>query len=122
MPQPIFIKLGIGIMVPEPISNGVLYKSLHSFYTCVPLVADRIRSDKSVTAASNAQATIDVVGRLVSYATRVVSYESKRLFLPRTFCSIYNNSGTLEAKAVAYSELWNKDFTTQKAPRVHIPK
>jgi hypothetical protein len=81
-------------MVPELISNGVLYKSFPSFCVCDPLTADRIRPDKNVTAASHAQATIEVV-RLVSYATRVLSHESKRLFLPKTSCSVYNNSGTL---------------------------
>jgi hypothetical protein len=37
-----------------------------------------------------------IVGGVVFYAVRVVSKESNRLFLPRTFCVIYFNTGDWE--------------------------
>jgi hypothetical protein len=56
-------------------------------FVCIYVYVARQRLSKNVTAAVNTQARIEeIVGRVVFYAVRVVSKESRRLGLPRTSC------------------------------------
>jgi hypothetical protein len=57
--EPIFMKLGIYIMAPEP--NGVLHKSLPSFCASVRVsfIVAMQRLGKNVTAAMNTHATVE---------------------------------------------------------------
>jgi hypothetical protein len=56
-----------------------------------PSVVARQRLGKNVTAATNTRNNRRIVGRVVSYAVRVVSEDSRRLILSRTSCMIYVN-------------------------------
>jgi hypothetical protein len=113
-PEPIYIKLGMCIMAPEPISTACFINPSHQS-VCLyvyPLIAAMQRLGKNVTAATNTHTTIEalkstssviqrryipegrtlhnhrcenlksynrsIVGRVVFYAVRVVSKESRR--------------------------------------------
>jgi hypothetical protein len=75
MPEPMFIKLGIYILAPEPISTAYFINPSHhsvSLYV-YPLIFARQRLGKNVTAATNIHASIDrIVRRVVFYAAHVL--------------------------------------------------
>jgi hypothetical protein len=76
------------IMTPEPISTACFLNPSHQsvcLYSYPPIVA-RQRLAKDVTAATATHAT-RIVERVVFYAVHVLSNESRRLGLPRTFVS-----------------------------------
>jgi hypothetical protein len=74
------MKLGTYIMAPEPILTKYLITGPHQFMCLYmyPSVVATQRLCKSVTAATNI--------RVVFYAIRFVSKESRLLVLPRTSC------------------------------------
>jgi hypothetical protein len=91
MPEPIFIKLGMYIMAPEPVSTTCFKNPSHqSFFVCISLLDNgsvkRYRGREYPHSKG-------IFGGVVSYAVLVVSNESKRLVLPRIFCIIYFNTG-----------------------------
>jgi hypothetical protein len=100
MPKPVFMKLGMYIMAPEPISTAYFINPSHQSVSvcvyllsllgkgsvkCIPPFVARQRLGKNVTAATNTH-NRRIVGRIVLYAVRVVLNESGRLILPRTSC------------------------------------
>jgi hypothetical protein len=77
--EPIFMKFGMYIKVPEPISNVYFINPFHE--SVYPYIVAMQRLGKNVTAAMNTQgATVEWD---LFYAVRVVSKESMRL-APRT--------------------------------------
>jgi hypothetical protein len=78
MPEQIFMKLGVYIMTPEPISSGYFINPSHHcvcLYVHPPIVA-RQRHNKNVTAATNTQAAME--GLLdASFYIFSVPYQSK---------------------------------------------
>jgi hypothetical protein len=88
MLEPIFINLGMYIMAPKPISTAYFINPSHQSMCLYvyPSMIVRQRLGKNFTAATNARNNSIIVGRVVLYAVRVVSKESRWLFLPRTSC------------------------------------
>jgi hypothetical protein len=79
MSEPNFMKLGMYIMAPEPISTAYFINPSHQFvclYVSLPTVAMQ-RLGKHVLAARNTRNSRRIVGRVVIYA------EVSRLFLPK---------------------------------------
>jgi hypothetical protein len=77
MPGPIFMKIGMYIMAPEPISVAYFIHPSHlsvCLYLYAPIVA-RQRLGKNVTAAKNTRNSRGIVGRVVFM--RSVSYQRK---------------------------------------------
>jgi imidazoleglycerol phosphate synthase glutamine amidotransferase subunit HisH len=71
MPEPVFMKLGMYIMAPEPIITVYfIHFSYKSVSVCVSHIVARQRFDKSFTAAITRAA---IVGRIVFCAIGVVS-------------------------------------------------
>jgi hypothetical protein len=90
MPEVIFMKLGMRILALEPISTAYLinpsYQSVCLYV--YPSTVARQWLGKNVSAAMNTNVnTRRIVGRVVFYAVRVVSTESRGLVLPRPFCT-----------------------------------
>jgi starvation-inducible outer membrane lipoprotein len=78
MPAVIFIKLGICIMAPEPISKEYFINPSHqsvSLYVYPPVVA-RQRLGKIVTATTNTQKTIEELLD-ASFSMQSMSYQMK---------------------------------------------
>jgi hypothetical protein len=78
MPEPIFMKLGIYIMTPEPISTAYFINPPISVCVCIythPIVA-RQRPSKSVTAATNTHATVEEL-LCASFSVLSVLYQGK---------------------------------------------
>jgi hypothetical protein len=79
----LFIKLGIYIMAPEPISTAYYINPSHqsvSVYVSRPILA-RQRLGKHVPAATNTRNNRRIVAWVVFYAVRVVSHKSQWVFL-----------------------------------------
>jgi hypothetical protein len=76
MPEKIFMKLGIYIMAPEPISKAYFINPSHRsvcLYVYHPIVA-RQQLRKNVTAVTNTPLkNRRIVGRVIFYAVRSVS-------------------------------------------------
>jgi hypothetical protein len=88
-PEPVFMKLGMYIMTPEPHLNGVLHKSLPP--VCVSLCISNLSliGNGSIKRYRDNEYTSNdkqIIGRVVFSAVRVVSKENRRLVLPRTPC------------------------------------
>jgi hypothetical protein len=87
MAEPIFMKLGMYIMAPEPIPTAYFINPSHQsvcLYVYPPIVAKQ-RLGKNVTAATNTHATIEeLLG--ASFSVGSMSYEGKEAILPRTSC------------------------------------
>jgi hypothetical protein len=65
MPEPIFIKLSMYIMAPEPISMVYLTNPFHqSVCVCIPPIVARQRLGKQVSAATNTRNNKIIVGRV----------------------------------------------------------
>jgi hypothetical protein len=80
MPEQIFTELGMYIMASEPISTAYFINPCHQ--SMYPPIVARQRLGKNFTAATNTHATVEeLFGRVVFYAIRVVSKESRRLFI-----------------------------------------
>jgi hypothetical protein len=77
MPEPIFMKLGMDIVAPKPISTAYFIILSHQsvcLYVYALIVAGQ-RLGKNVTAASNTHATIELLD--ASFSMRYVSYQGK---------------------------------------------
>jgi hypothetical protein len=89
MPETIFMKLGIYIMAPESISTAYFINPSHQslcYHVHHPIVA-RQRLGKNITAATDIPLNNRrIVVRVVFYAARAITKESRRLVLPRTSC------------------------------------
>jgi hypothetical protein len=88
IPEPVFKKLGMLIMVPEPISAADFTSPFHPSvclyvfpYRCLATARYKRYCGNEYTCNNR-----NIVGRLVFSADRVVSKESRRLILPRTSC------------------------------------
>jgi hypothetical protein len=83
------MKLGMYIMATEPISTMYFINPSHQSvgFPVYPPIVTRQWLGKHVPAATNTRTHNNrrIVGRVVFYAVRVVSKESRRLVLPRTF-------------------------------------
>jgi hypothetical protein len=77
MPESMFMKLGMHVMAPEPISTAYV---INPAYQSVYVVA-RQQLGKNVTTATNRI----IAGHVVLYAVHV-SKDSRRLVLPRSSC------------------------------------
>jgi hypothetical protein len=78
MAEPLFMKLGMYIMAPEPISVAYFINPSHysvCLYVYPPIVA-RQRLDKNVTAAMNACATIEELLD-ISFSMQSLLYQRK---------------------------------------------
>jgi hypothetical protein len=78
MAESIFMKLGMYIMAPVPISTAYFINPSHQF-VCLyvyPTLIARQRLGKSVTAATNTQATVEELLDAL-FSVRSVSYEKK---------------------------------------------
>jgi hypothetical protein len=58
MAEPIFMKLGIYVMAPDPISTAYLVKQSVCLYA-YPYIVARQRLGKNITAATNTHETIE---------------------------------------------------------------
>jgi hypothetical protein len=86
MAEPVFTKLGIYIMAPQPISTAYFINPSHQS-VCMhvnPFIIPRQRFGENVTAATNTHNNRIIVGRVVFYAVLVVSKERRRSVLPGT--------------------------------------
>jgi hypothetical protein len=84
-----FMKLGMYIMAPEPISAAYFINPSHQFiclYVCPPIAARQRIEKKRYRGNEYTRGNRRIVGRVVFYAIRVVSKESRRFVLPRTSC------------------------------------
>jgi hypothetical protein len=89
MPQPIFLKICILIMAPEPISTACFINPSHqSVYPNI--IARQGLSQKRYRGNEYIRNNRRIVVRAVFYVVRVLPNESKRLVLPRTACYIRN--------------------------------
>jgi hypothetical protein len=88
MPQPIFKKLGVYIMAPEPISTAYFINpSLQSLCQYMyPHIVARQQLGKNITATTNTLNNRRIVGSIIFFAVCVVSKESRRECLPRISC------------------------------------
>jgi hypothetical protein len=77
------MKLGMYIMAPEPISTAYFINS-SNLSVCVSPVVARQRLRKNVTEVTNTRNN-RIVGRVIFCAVRVLSKESRRLVLHRTY-------------------------------------
>jgi hypothetical protein len=115
MPEPIFMRLGIYIMVPEPISTAYLINPSHKFVCLyVYLLVAMQRIGKSVTAATNTHNNRRTVEGVVFYAVRVVWKEIRLLILPRnsryiSFSQIYLNCCSVSSDPKYIS--WNTEIS-----------
>jgi hypothetical protein len=78
MPEPIFMKLGMYIMAPEPISTAYFINPSHQS-VCLyvyPLIVARQRLGKNITAETNTQVTIEELLD-ASFSIWPVSYQGK---------------------------------------------
>jgi hypothetical protein len=88
MPEPIFMKLGMYIMAPQPISTACLMKPVSLCLYVYPLVVARQRLgknfsiiakqrlDKNITAPTNTHAIIEELLD-ASFSMRYVTYQGK---------------------------------------------
>jgi hypothetical protein len=74
MPEPVFMKLGMYIMAPEPISAAYIINPSNQS-VCVPIFA-RQRLGKNITAAMKPHATIEELLD-ASFSMRFVPYQRK---------------------------------------------
>jgi hypothetical protein len=88
IPEPIFMKLGTYIMAAEPISTAYFINSSHQpVSVCVSRILLGNGSAKKRNGGNEyTRNNRRIVGRVVFSAVHVVSKESRRLILPRTFC------------------------------------
>jgi hypothetical protein len=87
MAEPIFMKLGICITVPDPISTAHFINPSHQsvcLYVYPLVVLRQRRSKKRYRGQEHARNNKRIVGSVVFYAVRVVTKESRRLGLART--------------------------------------
>jgi hypothetical protein len=87
MPESIFIKLGMHIMAPEPITMAYFINLSDQFVGLYeyPSTVARQRLGKNVSAAINTHEKIEELSEtFVFYAVRVLTNESKRIVRPRT--------------------------------------
>jgi hypothetical protein len=87
MPEPVFMKLGVYIMAPEPFSAAYVMKPSHQsvcLYVYTHLVA-RPRIGKNVTAATNRQATIEQLFDAL-FSVRHMSYQRRVCGPVRVLC------------------------------------
>jgi hypothetical protein len=70
MAKPFFMKLGMYIMAPEPISTAYIINPSHQYVRpyVYPTIVARQRLGKSVTAATNTDNNRIIFGRVVFYA------------------------------------------------------
>jgi hypothetical protein len=73
--QPVFVKLGVYIMPPEPISTAYLINPSHQSVCISPIVA-RQQLGKNFTAATNTRATMEEL-LVASFSKLSVSYQRK---------------------------------------------
>jgi hypothetical protein len=92
MPETIFMKLGMYIMAPEPISGAYFINPYHQSVCqiCISPIVARQRLGKHVPAATNTRNNRRIVGRVVLYAIRVVAKESIPRIIPRNYYVIYS--------------------------------
>jgi hypothetical protein len=84
MPEPIFMKLGMCIMAPEPISTAYFINpSQQSVYMCI-VTGQRLC--KQVPEAKNVHDSRRIVEGVVIYTVHVVSKEGMQFILRRTCC------------------------------------
>jgi hypothetical protein len=77
MPEAIFMKFGMYIMAPQPISVAYFINPSHqSVSVCVSPIVARQRLSKEVTAATNTSATIEELLD-ASFSMRSVLYQRK---------------------------------------------
>jgi hypothetical protein len=72
MPEPIFLKLGMCIMAPEPISTAYFMNLSHQYM--YPVIVARQGLGKNVTAATNTSATVEKLFEAL-FSMRSVSYD-----------------------------------------------
>jgi hypothetical protein len=87
MPEPIFMKLGMYVMAPAPISMAYVVNPSHQS-VCIPFIIIRQRLCKNVTAVTNTRNNRRIVWHSIFYAVPVVSKASRGLVLPRTSCTM----------------------------------
>jgi hypothetical protein len=70
MPKPVFMKLGMYFMTPEPISTAYFINPIHRSVGLYanPLIVARQRLGKNVTAAANTENNRGIVRRVAFYA------------------------------------------------------
>jgi hypothetical protein len=68
-------------MAPELISTAYFINPVHQF-VCLYVHVARLRVGKNVTATTNTRNDRIIVGRVIFYAVRVVSKETRRLVIP----------------------------------------
>jgi hypothetical protein len=86
MPEPIFMKLGMYILPPEPMSTAYFIYPSH-LSVCLYMYPLLLLGNGSVISYRGNEYTcnnIQFFGRVVSYAVRVLSKENRRLVLLRT--------------------------------------
>jgi hypothetical protein len=94
MPEPIFMKLGMYIMATDCASAAYFIthsdQSLCLYTRMYPHIVATQRLSKNFTAAKNTHATVEeLFRRVVFYALRVASKESRRLVFRRTSCYVF---------------------------------
>jgi hypothetical protein len=93
--EPIFMKLGMYIRAPKPISTAYFINHFNQsvcLYVYHPVVARQLLCKKRYRSNEYTCTNKIIDGRVVFYAVHVVSEESRLLVLPRTSCIIYNTS------------------------------
>jgi hypothetical protein len=108
MPEQVFMKFGLYIMAPEPISNGVLHKSLPSI--CVSTARSLLGNGLVKSYRGKEYTRNRTVGRVVLYAVRVVPKESRQLVVSRLFFS--KNILNTRASATVCSGSHKPDYTS----------
>jgi hypothetical protein len=94
MPEPVFMKIYMHIMAPEPITKAYFINPSHQslcLYVYPTFVA-RQRLGKQFPTATNTFSDRRNVGRVIFYADRVLWKESRWLVLPWSSCSQLRSS------------------------------
>jgi hypothetical protein len=135
MPQPIFMKLGMYIMAPEPISTAYLLSVFVSVYVSSPIVA-RQRFGKHIPEAKNALNNRRIIGYVAFYAVRALSKESLQVclritlsllgngwvntFSPHRRISCYVTKSSRSQGAVKHSAPGDPWFASVVPPALHL--
>jgi hypothetical protein len=92
MGEPIFMKLGMYIMTPEPVSAADYINPSYQ-YVCLYVYHDVVTKQRlsgKVTAATNTLATLEELE--ASFSVLSVLYKSRLLVFPRTSCFLSSNA------------------------------
>jgi hypothetical protein len=89
---------------------------------CISLSGARQRLGKHLSAVTNKHNNRRIVGGVVFYMVRVVSKESMRLVLPRTFCYVYKETAVFSFRSKIVCLYIQKNVAIKGIPNADITR